>query len=103
MLLSGFWSGPMRPELFSCSCTSCETQNTNFRYRAEAIAAWNRRAPDAIVPDPEDEGQRRAVRMAIMDYPIDENKPFSERVEMRDQQAAAILTALRDATRGAGR
>lgn len=53
---------------------------------------WNRRDPAAIVPDPEDEAQRDIVAEAL----------GSGLVPDRFKIARAVLTALRDAARGAG-
>lgn len=75
----------------SCSRPFCARGSTE-RCEVDADDAWNRRDPAAVVVDPEDEAQRDIVAEAL----------GSGLVPDRFKIARAVLTALRDAARGAG-
>lgn len=63
-------------------CLSCEVMGPCLPTGSECIAAWNRRHPAAIIPDPDNEAQQKAVATAIGG------------VQLCQADARAILTAL---------
>lgn len=58
----------VRFEISFVSCSHCGASTGVCRSELHAAAAWNRRDPTAIVPDPENDAQRSAVLASLIAF-----------------------------------
>lgn len=91
---------------FLVECQGCDASSGAFNSPEQAIAAWNRRDPNAITLDPEDEGLVELAARAIAQSVIDISGPGQSYDEIdaeeRDHVHAVARAVIAEIMKGRG-